>query len=171
MVTGNEFSHELKISELGGKTRSIHLSADPVSRTALAKRFDLATLDKLEADITVTTDGAEILATGQITAKLEQICVATRDPIAVNVSERISIRFIPEPHIDEETEFELAAGTLEGRVGKDGLPDGLDQGGRLGAGLVWVPFPFGVGLKVGLRRVGMQHGASSSMPTWGQQSR
>lgn len=45
------------------------------------------------------------------------------------------------------------------------------EGSRLGAGLVWVPFPFGVGLKVGLRRVGMQHGASSSMPTWGQQSR
>ncbi|MFN0046144.1 MAG: YceD family protein [Sphingorhabdus sp.] len=140
MVTGNEFSHELKISELGGKTRSIHLSADPVSRTALAKRFDLATLDMLEADITVTTDGAEILATGQITAKLEQICVATRDPIAVNVSEQISIRFIPEPHIDEETEFELAAEDCDVMF-HDGQLIDLGEAVAQSLGLALDPYP------------------------------
>jgi uncharacterized metal-binding protein YceD (DUF177 family) len=109
MVTSNEFSHELKISELGGQMRSIHLSADPVSRVALAKRFDLAALESLDADVTVTTAGAEIVATGQLTAKLDQICVATGEPVPVNISEKISLRFIPEPHVDEEAEFELAA--------------------------------------------------------------
>ena len=56
MVTLSEFSHELKISELGGKMRSIHLSADASQRAALAKRFDLAALDRLDADLTMTTE-------------------------------------------------------------------------------------------------------------------
>lgn len=109
MVTHNEFSHELKISELGGQMRSIHLSADAVSRAALAKRFDLAALESLSADMTITTVGTDIVATGQLAAKLAQICVATGAPVPVNLSEKITIRFIPEPHVDDEAEFELAA--------------------------------------------------------------
>lgn len=109
MVIGSEFSHELKISELGGQTRSIHLSADEAQRAALAQRFDLAALDKLDADLTMTTEGSAIFAMGQLTAQLAQICVATGEPVPADISEPIVIRFIPEPRVEDEAEFELAA--------------------------------------------------------------
>ncbi|HPV68332.1 YceD family protein [Sphingorhabdus lacus] len=108
MVTLSEFSHELKISELGGKMRSIHLSADASQRAALAKRFDLAALDRLDADLTMTTERSDIFATGELNAVLAQTCVATGEPVPVTVSEAVTIRFIPEPRINEEAEFELA---------------------------------------------------------------
>lgn len=109
MVTQSEFSHELKISELGGKMRGIHLSANASQRAALAKRFDLAALERLDADLTMTTEGSDIFANGKLHAILAQICVATGEPVSTTVAEPIAIRFIPEPRIDEEGEFELTA--------------------------------------------------------------
>lgn len=140
MVTLNEFSHELKISELGGKMRSIHLSANISQRTALAKRFDLAALDRLDADLTVTTEGPDILATGEFNAVLAQICVATGEPVPVTMSEPVAIHFIPEPRIDEEDEFELAAEDCDVMF-HDGQLIDLGEAVAQSLGLALDPYP------------------------------
>ena len=140
MVSLSEFSHELKISELGGKMRSIHLSADAFQRAALAKRFDLAELDRLDADLTMTTEGTDIFATGELNAILAQICVATNVPVPVTISEPISIRFISEPRVDEEAEFELAAEDCD-VIFHDGQLIDLGEAVAQSLGLALDPYP------------------------------
>lgn len=140
MVTGSEFSHELKISELGGKKRSIHLSANEAERAALAKRFDLAALNKLEADLTMTTEGSDIFASGQLVAQLAQICVATSEPVPADISEPMVIRFIPEPRIEEEAEFELAAEDCDVMF-HDGQTIDLGEAVAQSLGLALDPYP------------------------------
>lgn len=140
MVSGSEFSHELKISELGGQMRSIHLSADATERAALAKRFDLAALDLLDADVTMTTEGSDIFANGKLHAKVAQICVATGQPVPAEISEPIIIRFIPEPHIDQEAEFELAADDCDVMF-HDGQLIDLGEAVAQSLGLALDPYP------------------------------
>jgi uncharacterized metal-binding protein YceD (DUF177 family) len=140
VVTHSEFSHELKISELGGKMRSIHLSADTIQRAALAKRFDLAVLDRLDADLTMTTEGSDIFANGQLNASLAQVCVATGEPVIAEISEAVTIRFIPEPRIDDETEFELDAEDCDVMF-HDGLLIDLGEAVAQSLGLALDPYP------------------------------
>lgn len=155
MVTGNEFSHELKISELGGQMRSIHLSADAAALAALARRFDLAALDRLDADLTVTTAGEGIVATGQLSAKLAQICVATNAPVPADISETISIRFIPEPRIDDEAEYELAAEDCDVMF-HDGQLIDLGEAVAQSLGLALDPYPRSANADAVLKAAGVK---------------
>ena len=50
MVT-NEFTHVVKISEIGNHSHNIKLSADASARSGLMARFDLAALDSLDAEV------------------------------------------------------------------------------------------------------------------------
>ena len=49
MVISNEFSHVIKLSEVGNHSRNIQMSADEDARAGLIARFDLAALDSLKA--------------------------------------------------------------------------------------------------------------------------
>lgn len=106
MVNHNEFSHVVKLSEIGEHSQNIHLSADETARSGLIKRFDLAALDSLEAEISLKPEGAGILATGRFTAKLAQYCIASTDPVPALLDEPVNIRFIPEPTVRGEIELE-----------------------------------------------------------------
>jgi uncharacterized metal-binding protein YceD (DUF177 family) len=155
VVTHSEFSHELKISELGGKIRSIHLTADTTQRAALAKRFDLTALDRLDADLTMTTEGSDIFANGHLNASLAQICVATGEPLLVEISEAVTIRFIPEPRIEEETEFELDAEDCDVMF-HDGLLIDLGEAVAQSLGLALDPYPRSPNADAHLKEAGVK---------------
>lgn len=106
MVNANEFSHVVKLSEIGNHSHNIRLSADEAARSGLIKRFDLAALDSLEAEISLKPEAAGVLATGRFTAKLAQYCIASNDPVPALLDEPINIRFIPEPTVGGEIELE-----------------------------------------------------------------
>jgi hypothetical protein len=63
-----EFSHSIKMDQLGSRPETIVLRAKPEERKALAKRFDLLSLDRLEASLNVRRDGADMLVEGRMTA-------------------------------------------------------------------------------------------------------
>lgn len=102
----NEFSHVVKLSEVGNHSRNIHLSAEHAAREGLRARFDLAALDLLEADISLTPEASGVLATGRFTASLAQYCIASDDPVPALLDESVNIRFIPEPVSGGEIELE-----------------------------------------------------------------
>ena len=108
MVTANEFSHVVKISEVGNHSRNLRLSADETARHALMARFDLAALDNLEAEISLKHEADAVIATGRFTASLAQFCIATHDPVPAKLDEAIHIQFIAEPTSNGEVELELA---------------------------------------------------------------
>ena len=56
MVISNEFSHVIKLSEVGNHSRNIQMSADEDARAGLIARFYLAALDSLKAEISLAHD-------------------------------------------------------------------------------------------------------------------
>jgi len=106
MVSANEFSHVVKLSEIGNHSHNIRLSAGEQARSGLIARFDLAALDSLEAEISLKPEASGILATGRFTAKLAQYCIASDDPVPALLDETVNIRFIPEPVVGGEIELE-----------------------------------------------------------------
>lgn len=140
MVSDNEFSHVVKLSEIGSHSRNIHLSADDAARTGLMARFDLAGLDQLEADISLKPDGTDILVTGQFTASFAQYCIASNDPVPALLDEPIHIRFVPAPVVGGEVEVELGNDEYE-TMFQDGQTIDLGEAIAQSLGLALDPYP------------------------------
>ncbi|HEV7234490.1 MAG TPA: DUF177 domain-containing protein [Sphingorhabdus sp.] len=139
MVIANEFSHIVKLSEIGGNGH-VRLSASEEARAALAKRFDLALLDMLEADLTLRQGAKGIEASGRMSAELAQICVASGEPLPVMLDEPIHIRFIPEPHLAADSETELESQDCD-TMFHDGQSIDLGEAVAQSLGLALDPYP------------------------------
>lgn len=109
-----EFSHPVRMDTLGNEPRQIELEANAAERDALARRFGLASLDKLSATATLLRNGDEVIASGRLTAKVTQSCVATDVPVPAAVDEEFKIIFRPQPaRASEEDEIELSEGEMD----------------------------------------------------------
>lgn len=87
--------------------RPLHLEANEAERAALAERFELVSIERLEADVTLTPDGDAIDADGTLVADIVQSCAVSGDDLPVEVREPIVLRFVPEAQpAEEEVELE-----------------------------------------------------------------
>lgn len=105
-----EFSHIVRMSEIGtgGVERSV--AANEKERQALTKRFDLISLGVLTASFTLQLDGHKVDLSGTIVASLEQPCSISGEAVSVSVREPFEISFIPKTQSSgSEEEIELAA--------------------------------------------------------------
>ena len=105
-MTENEFSHLLRLDEIGGQ-KHLHIAASKAERSALAARFGLVSLGKLEAEIALSRDGPVVEAKGRFEAQATQACIASGEPVESSLSEDLMLRFIPQPEHGAEEEFEL----------------------------------------------------------------
>lgn len=109
-----EFSRTVRIDTLGSTPRTLSIGADEEERRALAKRFGLVAIDRLNAEAAVTRSGEEVTVTGRLSASVTQSCVATDAPVPGEVEEEFSILFRPQPQTSsEEEEIELSEGELD----------------------------------------------------------
>ena len=103
----DRFAHRLKLDQVHDGER-IELNADDSERAAIAERLGLDSLDCFQAHTTLTRKDKIIEADGRITARLNQSCVVTGEPVPAHVDEAFSLIFMPEPtsaHSDEELEL------------------------------------------------------------------
>ncbi len=105
-----EFSRTVRASDVSQR-RQHSLGANAGERAALAGRFDLLALDRLEATLELRADGGVILLTGHFSAAGAQPCVRTRAPVPFVLAEPISLRLIPEAPAGED--LELASEDLD----------------------------------------------------------
>ena len=112
-MSANEFSHILRLDEIGG-ARELRVTANEEERATLAKRFGLISLDRLEAELTILHEGDDIHASGTILAEVQQSCIASSEAVRTEIREEVRIRFAPE--IDHEGSHEPGA---EFELGKD----------------------------------------------------
>lgn len=104
-MTAPEFSHMIDPRHL--TARPVNLAATEEERRALARRFALAGVDRLEASIELEADGEAVKANGRISATVVQSCAVSGEDFPVNIDERIALRFVPErPVTAEEIELE-----------------------------------------------------------------
>ena len=109
-----EFSRPVRIDTIGGGPRSLSVTATPAERAALAARFDLLALDRLEAELSLTRVETTIAARGRLQAEAVQACVATGEPVPTVIEEEFSLLFQPPPVVNGgEDEVELGAEELD----------------------------------------------------------
>jgi uncharacterized metal-binding protein YceD (DUF177 family) len=93
-VIAPEFSRSFALNTIGTTARSVTISAESGERSALATRFDLVAIDRLEAQASLVNAGDAILCTGVLSADVTQACVATADPVRAKVNTDFAIRFV-----------------------------------------------------------------------------
>jgi uncharacterized metal-binding protein YceD (DUF177 family) len=132
-----EFCHVVAIAAIRPAGLTINLAATDQERAALAARFDLQSIDSLEAaaHLAVVDDHGSVRLRASIAANVIQTCVVTLDPVPAHLQTRFEILFSP---VDmDEVDVQV---TLDG--GED--PEPLD-GDTIDVGEV-VAQQFGINL-------------------------
>jgi uncharacterized metal-binding protein YceD (DUF177 family) len=139
-MTTPEFSRPVDIREADGKRLS--LAADADERAALAKRFDLVRIDRLEAEVTLDRAGDGFAAKGTLSADIVQSCAVSAEDLPVAIREDLSFRFVPARHGQPDEEIELDAGDLD-EIEYTG--SGFDVGEAVAQSLALSIDPFAIG--------------------------
>jgi uncharacterized metal-binding protein YceD (DUF177 family) len=150
-----EFSRAVPLSEIGTATKPRRIEADAGECAALAKRFGLLGLDRLEADVTLTPEGAAYLAEGQLRGRAVQACVATGEPVPAVVEEDFRIRFIAETGHDADAEVELDADDCD-TLFHDGRAIDLGEAVAQSFALALDPFPRSANADAVLKAAGVK---------------
>ncbi|PZU10938.1 DUF177 domain-containing protein [Sphingomonas sp.] len=109
-----EFSRPVRLDTLGDVPRAISVEAGAEERAALARRFRIVAIDRLEAEAMLTRIGDAVNVSGRIVAAATQSCVASGEDVPETIDQPFALRFVPEADAeigtaDEEIELEEAA--------------------------------------------------------------
>ena len=103
-----EFSRKADIRQID--EAPVRLIANEAERAALARRFDLVRIDRLEAELALAKDGAAITATGTLHAAIVQSCAISAEDLPGVIDQALVLRFVPAgPPPPPDAEIELAA--------------------------------------------------------------
>ncbi|WP_339467729.1 DUF177 domain-containing protein, partial [Pseudomonas lurida] len=153
-MTTPEFSRLERIDTIGEGARSVSITADATERAALAERFGLLAVDRLEATFRVQRDAAGVVARGEVRASLVQACSVTEEPLPVTVSEDVALRFVTEQEAAAEEEIELDLDALD-TMPYDGAAIDLGEAAAETMALALDPFPRGPNAAAALRAAGV----------------
>ena len=109
-MSAPEFSRAVDRRHL--KAAPLRLVAGEAERKALARRFGLVAIARLEAEVSLEADGEAVDAKGTLSADIVQSCAITGDDLPVTIAEPLTLRFVPEAPATEE-ELELAEDELD----------------------------------------------------------
>lgn len=103
-----EFSRKVDIREIGNKP--VLLSATPPECAALARRFGIVAVLRLDAQVSLEPKGQVVEASGSFTADIVQSCAISAEDLPVHIAETVLLRFVPaRAEHRAEAEIELAA--------------------------------------------------------------
>ncbi len=113
-----EYSVVVTVDDLGATPHQFTLRPDPGQRERLARRFDLLSLDRLEASVElIRQTNGDVVAAGVIDAAVAQPCVVSLAPVEDRVHTQFRRRYVddPEPEmgISEDEDREPLAASLD----------------------------------------------------------
>jgi len=154
-----EFSRPIDVSRLGRGEGDYEIAASSEERDALAQRFGLLALDRLEARIEIKrVPGGFYRLSARLVAQLTQACVISLEPVAARIDEEFALLYGP---IDAGTEVVLdgAAETIEALEG-----DIIDLGEAVAQqlSLALDPFPHAPGAELSATAQGDRQDAHDS---------
>lgn len=123
-----EFSRPFAVDKLGQQAAVVDVEAKPAERQALARRFDLQTLDALSADLRLerACGGGLVRVTGRLQARGAQTCVVTLDPVPFTLDQEVGLVFAPASDVADQGEVVVEA---EGEDAPEPFVDGaIDLG-------------------------------------------
>jgi uncharacterized metal-binding protein YceD (DUF177 family) len=91
-----EFTRSVDVNRLPSGESVHDLAAAPAERSALARRFDLLALDRLEAQVRLTPlPGGLVRLSATLSADLVQACVVTLEPVPAHIDDQFTLLFRP----------------------------------------------------------------------------
>ncbi|MCR5869929.1 MULTISPECIES: DUF177 domain-containing protein [unclassified Sphingomonas] len=102
-----EFSRPQRLDAIGKGEHRVTIAANADERAALAKRFGLIAIERLDAEIGVHRDATGVIARGHLSGAVVQPCSVTGDPVPAQIEEDFAIRFLPEGNVEGD-EIELS---------------------------------------------------------------
>lgn len=102
-----EFSRPVRLDQIGAATQAVTITADEAERLALARRFRVRAIERLDADYSLDADGEGWLAHGTLRARVIQACVASGQDVPEVIEAGFAIRFLRESEPEAE-EIELS---------------------------------------------------------------
>lgn len=150
----DRFAHHLRLDQIRDGER-LDLNADEAELQSVAKRLGLASIDRLEAHVTLSKTAEIVRVEGRLVATLEQACVVTGDPIAAHIDEPFTLLFTPEPPASgPEEEVELGESDCD-VVFYDGAA--IDLGGAVADTLALSldPYPRSAAADAALKEAGV----------------
>jgi uncharacterized metal-binding protein YceD (DUF177 family) len=154
-MSANEFARPVSLDTIGEVARTVAIAAEPAERAALAVRFTLESLDRLEAKIAIRREGEIVHAAGRLRADLVQACVVTGDPLPVSLDQPFVLRFVHEDALAEQEEVELAEEDCDTLAYAGGTVD-LGEAVAETMALALDPFPRGPNADAALREAGVK---------------
>jgi len=89
-----ELSRRVELAKVGALEAIYPISAESREREALARRFELLSLDRLEAEIRLKrVGGGMIRLTGHFTADVVQACVVSLEPVASALEQDFTVLY------------------------------------------------------------------------------
>jgi uncharacterized metal-binding protein YceD (DUF177 family) len=150
-----EFSRAVLLSEIGAATKPRRIEADAGERAALSKRFGLLGLERLEADVMLSQDGAVYLAEGWLRGEAVQACVASGEPVPAAIEEDFRIRFVSDAGFGADAEVELDAHDCD-TLFHDGRTIDLGEAVAQSFALALDPFPRSANADAVLKAAGVK---------------
>lgn len=107
-----EFSRIFDVRQCDGRTIALIATTDECA--ALAQRFALVRINRLEASLVLTREAETILAAGRLHADLLQSCAVSAEDLAITVNEPLAMRFVPASgEIALEVELEIDSAEID----------------------------------------------------------
>jgi uncharacterized metal-binding protein YceD (DUF177 family) len=150
-----EFSRPWRIDTIGEAPRQVAIAADEAERAALAERFGLVAIGRLEAEAALSRRGEIVTAAGTLRAAVTQSCVATDAPVEAKVEASFRIEFRPPPEASADQEVELGESELDVTFYDDGVVD-LGEAVAETLSLSLDPWPRAPGAEEALREAGVK---------------
>lgn len=148
-----EFSRPERLDTIGERERIVEIVATEAERAALAKRFAIVSIARLEARFAIRRDDSGILVKGRVTGAAVQACSVTDEPLDTQIDEPVALRFVQQL-VAEGDEVELSDDALDVVAIEGGAID-LGEAAADTLALAIDPFPRGPNAAAALAAAGV----------------
>ena len=150
-----EFSRPVRADQIARHAQGVTITADASEREALAKRFNLLSLSRLEADYTLSENDSGIEARGRVRAELAQPCVATGVAVPEKIDTEFLLRFVAERDDEgDDEELEIDSDDCD-VIGFDGQTIDMGEAVAETMALAMTPYPRSADADSYLREAGV----------------
>ena len=139
--------------------KPVAIKASKEERAALARRFGLVRIDRLEADVALEVDGEAVNAKGRFRAAAVQSCAISGDDLPVRIDEPLVLRFVPEVEVTEH-EIELEERELD-EIPYSGTSFDLGEAVAQSLALAIDPYAVGPNAERARKEAGLSDAAAS----------
>lgn len=147
MASVTEFARPVLLDQISERGRVMEISAGEAERRALAERFGLAGLKRLEATVRLSRSGIFYRIEADWQANVVQTCVVTLEPIENDLSDRLVERYGPTDR--DATELDLDPEMEDPEAIEGGAID-VGEAVAQALSLALDPYPRKPGAKLGI---------------------